>query len=97
MVTRYLALGASVDDVEQRPLVVACQNGHEDVVGTLLAYGADISLLALEIAVRYGHFAIVFLLLSYNVEVGKGVAEGVAKGYNPIVRALLERKTDAKL
>lgn len=103
MAAQYLALGASVDGLEscaddgyQRPLLVACRNGHEGVVRALLAHGADTSRPALEMAVRYGDFAIVFLLLEYNAEVGEAVTEGVTKGYKSIVRALLERKTNAK-
>lgn len=104
MASRYLALGACVDgmescaeDGEQRPLVVACKNGHQDMVRTLLAYGADTRRPASEVAVRYGHFGIVSLLLEHNAEVGAAVAEGVAKGYKTTVRDLLERKTNAKL
>ena len=104
MAARYLALGASVDglkscgyDGEQRPLVVACQNGQRGVVRTLLAYGADTSRPALEVAVRYGHFAIVLLLLQHNAEVGEAVAEGVAKGYKTTVQVLLEHRASGKL
>ncbi|KAH6632923.1 hypothetical protein C7974DRAFT_357014 [Boeremia exigua] len=103
MAAQYLALGALVDgpesgsiDENQRPLLLACKYGHEDVVRVLLANGASTTAPALETAVKHGQFTIAYLLLDQGAEVGRAVAEAVAKGYRVMVHTLLERRTDAR-
>jgi ankyrin repeat protein len=97
MAACYLDLGACVNasgplynDIEQRPLVSACKNGHEEVVNILLARCADTSQPVLEIAARQGHLTIVQMLLDHGAEIGDAISGAVAKGYMDIVKELLD-------
>jgi hypothetical protein len=101
MAARYLDLGASVDgryspnhEVTERPLVLACKNGHRNVVDVLLARGADTSQPVLETAVQYGILAIVQILLDRGAQLGEALSTAVAKGYRDIVEILLDHDTD---
>ncbi|KAJ8109926.1 hypothetical protein OPT61_g7097 [Boeremia exigua] len=101
MAAHYLTLGANVNGIKQawsvvieRPLILACKNGHREMVELLLGFGTDTSQ-ALETAVKYGQHPIAFLLLQHGVEIGGALGEAVARGYTSIARAILERSTGA--
>lgn len=103
MAAQLIAMGAAVDGFgssgrweEQRPLLVACENGHDDVIRVLLAHGADTSQPALQTAVQHGQFAAVFLLLNHGAELGIALEEAVARGYRIIACALLKHDKNAR-
>jgi hypothetical protein len=97
MAVCYLDLGASVDGLaslagdreQQRPLVDACEDGHQDVIKVLLAYGADTSKPALEVAAQKGNMGIVRMLLEHRAELGEAISRAAANGYGDIVEVLL--------
>jgi ankyrin repeat protein len=106
MAACYLHLGAAVDGIASllgyegqqklRPLIDACNNGHQDVVKVLLKYGADASAPALECAAGKGHLGIVRLLLEHEAEFGDAVERAVARGYRDVVEELLDHGGDVQ-
>ncbi len=99
-VQQAIAAGVDLNDGYPRPLRVAAQNGHADIVRILIAAGADVKnrfpVAALITAVRNGHADIVRILIAAGAFVdepdspGYPIHEAVNRGYTDIVRMLLD-------
>ena len=112
-VKELLKLGTNVDDLNDEgltPLIIACINGHFDIVVVLLAHGANPNLLdctgksPFHMAVAYGKLSMVQKMLEYKADVNLQDSEGKAPihyaaflGHLKIVKLLLKYEADVNL
>ena len=87
--------------------MLACKNGHKDVVAYLLEQGADVKArelngrVALHYAAAFGHAQLVPLLLQKGAEIEHGDQDGttalmlaIAGGHVAAVKALIDDKVN---
>lgn len=97
MVAYLIDQGAWVNGISpfepvRRPIVLACEKGHLDVVKILLEHHADTSG-AMQAASEGGHLAIVQTLLKHGADITGSIQKAGKGGYRDIVELLLDYET----